>query len=96
MSKWKILSNHGAVLAYVANHPQVLAVDIAAEIGIQERTVRRIIADLVADGYLKKERVGRSNKYKVNIDSPLRHSILRNAKVGDLLKTLLPLLEIQE
>ncbi len=96
MSEWKFLSNHGAVLAYMASHPQVLAVDIAAAIGIQERTVRRIIADLLADGYIEKERVGRSNRYRVKLEAPLRRSIMRQAKVGDLLENIVPLLGIDE
>lgn len=94
MSKWKFISNHGTVLAYIASHPQVLAVDIAVQINVRERTVRRIIADLVEDGYLERERVGRSNKYKINFEAPLRRSIMCNAMVRDLLDTLLPLLEI--
>jgi DNA-binding transcriptional ArsR family regulator len=93
MSNWKIISNHGVILAYVAVHPQSLAVDIASAIGIRERTVRRIIADLASNGYLEKERVGRSNLYRVNIDAPLRRPIMSQAKVGDLLETIQSLIE---
>lgn len=96
MSKWKLITNHGAILAYIADNPRVLAVDVARAIGVRERTVHRIIADLVADGYLEKERVGRSNRYKVNVEAPLRRSIHRHSKVGDLLAILVPLLEIEE
>jgi DeoR/GlpR family transcriptional regulator of sugar metabolism len=96
MSKWKLITNHGAILAYIAENPLVLTVDVARAIGVRERTVRRIIADLVADGYLEKERIGRSNRYKVNGEAPMRRPIMRNAKLKDLLKTLLPLLEVEE
>jgi DNA-binding IclR family transcriptional regulator len=96
MSKWKLITNHGAILAYIADNPRVLAVDVARAIGVRERTVHRIIADLVADGYLEKELVGRSNRYKVNVEAPLRRPIMHSAKVKDLLKTLQPLLEIEE
>ncbi len=96
MSNWKFLSNHGVVLAYIASHPQILAVDIAEAIGVRERTVRRIIADLDADGYLEKKRVGRSNRYKVKFKAPLRRSIMSEAKVEDLLKNLLPILEMRK
>jgi DeoR/GlpR family transcriptional regulator of sugar metabolism len=96
VSKWKLISNHGAVLAYVAKHPRVPAVDVARAVGVRERTVRRIIADLEADGYLEKERVGRSNTYKVNFEAPLRRQIHRNCKVKDLLSTLQPLVEIDD
>ena len=96
MSSWKFLSNHATVLAYIASHPQILAVDIAEAIGVRERTVRRIIADLDADGYIEKKRVGRSNTYKVKFKAPLRRSIMSGAKVEDLLKNLLPILEMRK
>jgi predicted transcriptional regulator len=96
MKTWKFITNYGIVLAYVAKHPDALAEDIAVNLGVRERTIRRIISELVADGYVEKERIGRSNRYRVNLESPLRRSIMRGAKVGDLLDTLIPLLEIQE
>jgi predicted transcriptional regulator len=95
MSTWKFITNYGVVLTYVAKHPDALAEDIAKNVGVRERTIRRIITELVSDGYLEKERVGRSNRYRVNLEAPLRRSIMRGAKVGDLLETLIPLLEIQ-
>ncbi len=95
MSQWKFISNHGIILIYVAKHPQAIAHDIAVDIGVRERTVRRIIAELVADGYLEKERVGRSNKYKINFKAPLRRPVLRNASVRDILKMLVPLFEVE-
>jgi len=96
MSEWKFISNHGAVLAYLAKHPRALAVDIAEALNVRERTVRRIIADLDAEGYIEKRRVGRSNRYKVKLRAPLRRSIMRKGKVGDLMEALVPLLEMQE
>lgn len=83
-------------MAYISKCPHVPATRIAAAIGIKERTVRRIIADLVADGYVERERIGRSNRYTVNFEAPLRRSILRHSKVGSILETVVPLLEIDE
>ncbi len=96
MSKWKVLSNHGAVLAYVSKHPHVRGADIAAAIGVRERTVFRIMADLLAEGYLEKELVGRYNRYQVNFEAPLKRSIMGSARVGDLLEKLIPLVEVKE
>ncbi len=96
MSNWKLISNHGVVLAYIAKNPEALGIDVGAAIGIRERTVRRIIADLKIEGYLITKRVGRRNRYKVNLKAPLRRSVMRKGKVGDLLKVLLPLFEIGE
>ena len=96
MGTWKFITNYGIVLTYVGKHPDALAADIATNVGVRERTIRRIIDELVSDGYLEKERVGRANRYRVNFKAPLRRSIMRGAKVGDILETLMPLLEIQE
>lgn len=95
MSTWKFITNYGIILTYVAKHPDALAEDIALNIGIRERTVRRIIAELVSDGYLEKEQIGRRNRYRVNLEAPMRRSIMGGAKVVDILDILMPLLEIQ-
>ena len=93
MAKWHFISNHGAALVYVAAHPRATGIEIAGAIGIQERNVRRIIADLVDEGYLEKERVGRVNLYEVKLHMRLRRSMVGNVTVGDLIKTLTPLIE---
>jgi predicted transcriptional regulator len=58
MAGWTFITNHGAVLIFIANHGKVRAIDIALELGITERSVHRIITDFVAEGYLGKEREG--------------------------------------
>jgi hypothetical protein len=50
--------------------------------------VRRIIAELEAAGYLSKQRVGRVNQYRVNLDLPLRRPEVRATMVGELLRVL--------
>jgi DNA-binding Lrp family transcriptional regulator len=90
MSEWSFLTNHGAVLMLIAQHGQITAKAIADTLGITERPVRRIIAELEADGYLKKQRVGRVNWYHVQHDLPLRQPIVRDLAVRDLLQILTP------
>ena len=90
MSEWRVLSSYGAILTYVAAHPQATGLEISAAIGVQERTVRRNIAVLLADGYLRKDRAGRTNRYEVNMEMPLRRPGMRGATVGDLVKALAP------
>ncbi len=50
--------------------------EASLQIGITERAAQRILADLVRDGYVAKKRVGRRNRYKVNLKMPLRHPVL--------------------
>jgi hypothetical protein len=56
-------------------------------VGITERAVQRIVADLEEGGYLSRE--GRRNRYEVHQDSPLRHSVESHREVGVLLNFIL-------
>ena len=88
MTTWTFVTNHGSVLALIAQHREITAREIAATLGITERSVHRIIAELEAEGYVKKRRVGRMNRYTVKRDLPLRRSDQRDTTVGELLKVL--------
>jgi DNA-binding Lrp family transcriptional regulator len=85
MAAWHFITNHGAVLLLIAQRRQITAREIAEVLGLTERPVRRIIAELVAAGYLQKTRVGRVNLYEVPLDLPLRQPVHREVAVGDLL-----------
>ena len=86
MPAWSFITNHGAVLLLIAQWRQITARDIAARLGLTERPVRRIIADLAAAGYVHKQRVGRVNQYEVALDLPLPQPVNREVVVGDLLQ----------
>jgi predicted ArsR family transcriptional regulator len=90
MTNWTFITSHGAVFALIAKHREIKAIDIASELGITERSVRRIIADLVATGYVDIDKKGRVNRYRVKPALPLRRPESRDVKVGELLKALLP------
>jgi hypothetical protein len=60
-------------------------------IGITERAVQLIAADLEAAGYLTRERVGRRNRYTIDPTVALRHPSEADHPVGDLLATFLHL-----
>ncbi|MGK2947175.1 MAG: AsnC family transcriptional regulator, partial [Acidimicrobiales bacterium] len=62
--------------------------DIAERVGITERASQAIVADLVADGYVKRTREGRRNRYEVNPDGALRHPLEHDHTIGELLVTL--------
>ena len=63
---WTLLSNHGKVLVCVANDPGVRVSEIADIVGIKERAVQRILAELRDDGVVSSSREGRRNRYSVN------------------------------
>jgi len=88
MRKWTFVTNHAVVLTYLANHPSITASQLAMEIGITERAVRTIIADLEGEGYILKAKEGRRVRYAVKAGLPLRHSTQVDKQVGRLLKVL--------
>ena len=88
MPQWTFLTNHAMVLSYISRHPRTTALDLAMAIGITERATRKIIADLLDEGYITKRREGRRNRYRINPDLPLRHPAHEETVVGDLLKVL--------
>jgi hypothetical protein len=82
---WTFLSNHAHVLLALARDPSARLRDVATLVGITERAVQRIVADLEAEGYLTRERNGRRNEYSVHADRPLRHPIEAHRKVRALI-----------
>ncbi len=88
MTKWTFLTNHAIVLSFIANHPRITGRDLSNSIGITERATRKIIADLLEDGYITKKREGRRNYYRINATLPLRHASHGETIVGDFLKAL--------
>jgi hypothetical protein len=87
---WAFLTNHAHVLLCIARDPQVRARDIAEQIGITERAAQRILADLIADGYVERTKAGRRNRYAINLGGHLRHPVFRDLSVGPLLEVLNP------
>ena len=82
---WTFLSNHAHVLIYLSRAPDARMREVAQVVGITERAVQRIIAELVAGGFLKVEKDGRRNRYAVNDRLPLRHPVEAHRTVRDLL-----------
>ena len=87
-SSWDFLTNHAHVLVCVAGDPGIRLREIAAAVGITERAAHRIVSELVEDGYLLREREGRRNRYEVVEDQSLRHPLVEERRVGDLLEIL--------
>jgi hypothetical protein len=85
---WTLLTGHGHVLVEIARNPWARIRDISPVVGLTERTVQAIVADLDAAGYLTRTRVGRRTRYTVNSDSPFRHSAQDGLRVGPLLNLL--------
>jgi hypothetical protein len=85
---WTLLTGHGHVLVEIARNPDARIRDISPVVGLTERTVQAIVADLEAAGYLTRTRIGRRTRYTVNPDSPFRHSAQDGLRVGPFLDQL--------
>lgn len=88
MAEWTLLTNHGHALLCVARDQGMTLRQIGDCIGITERAAHRIVSDLVEEGYLKKSRVGTRNTYEIRPDVPMRHPLVADHWVGELLAVL--------
>jgi DeoR/GlpR family transcriptional regulator of sugar metabolism len=82
---WTFLSNHAHVLICIAREPDLRVRDLSDRIGITERAVQRIVAELIESGYLRRFRSGRRNHYQVNRELPLRHPVEAHCRVSMLI-----------
>jgi hypothetical protein len=83
--RWTFLTNHSHVLILLGNEPSLILREVAVRVGITERAVQRIIAELEEDGFLEREKIGRQNHYRILAETPLRHPIEAHRSIGDLL-----------
>ena len=85
---WDFLTHHAHVLLCVSDDADIRLRDIAAAVGITERSTHKILTELVEDDYVLRERQGRRNRYTVKPEMPLRHPLVRERAVADLLEAL--------
>jgi predicted DNA-binding transcriptional regulator YafY len=88
MEGWSFLTNHGRVLLCIAHDPGVRLRDIAARVGITERSAYAIVADLAAAGYAVKHKDGRRNRYQIQAGMPLPEPISQRLAIGEVLALL--------
>ena len=87
---FSFLTNHGLTLLCIAEDPRARLRDIAATVGITERAAQRIVSDLVAAGYVEREREGRRNTYTVGAHLQVKLPNQRDIDLGSLVRVLLP------
>lgn len=92
---WTFFSNHSHVLFCLAREPGVRLREVAERVGITERAVQKIVADLEEAGVVIRHREGRRNRYTVQMDVPLRHAVEEHRTVGELLKLVLTPAELR-
>jgi predicted transcriptional regulator len=83
---WTFLTNHARVLLMLVKEPESRMREVAEKVGITERAVQHIIADLARTGYIDRTREGRRNVYKIHHGKPLRHSLEGHLSIDDLVE----------
>jgi predicted transcriptional regulator len=88
MRPWTFVTNHAVVLSSIAHNPVITGCELASEIGITERAVRRIIAELENAGYITKQKEGRRVRYEVKQEVDPLQAKRNEISIGELLRVL--------
>jgi predicted transcriptional regulator len=88
MANWSFLTNHARVLMCIAHDPGARLRDIAAGLGITERSAYGIVTELAEAGYVVKQKDGRRNRYQIQAHLPLPEPTSRERTVGEILALL--------
>jgi predicted transcriptional regulator len=88
VADWSFLTNHARVLLCIAHDPGVRLRDIAARVGVTERTAYGIVTDLTEAGYVVKHKDGRRNRYQIQAHLPLPEPDSRERTIGEILTLL--------
>jgi DNA-binding IclR family transcriptional regulator len=88
MANWSFLTNHARVLMCIAHDPGARLRDIAASLGITERSAYGIVTDLAGAGYLIKQKDGRRNRYQIQAHLPLPEAASQEPAIGEVLAVL--------
>src|SRR5260370_41440 len=71
MANWSFLTSHARVLMCIAHDPGARLRDIAASLGITERSAYGIVTELAEAGYVIRQKDGRRNRYQIQAHLPL-------------------------
>lgn len=79
-----LLSRHAHVLLILAKDPMVTIREISFVLDVTERTVLRILNQLEEQGFLRIERRGRNNSYRVLLDAESSSRFEKGCTVRDV------------
>ncbi len=85
---WTFLTNHTHVLLCLYRNTEITLREVAVLVGITERMVQKIVAELVEAGYLDVTKIGRRNTYQIAVNKKLRHPLESHRSIGDMLENL--------
>ncbi|MGJ8658159.1 MAG: winged helix-turn-helix transcriptional regulator [Akkermansiaceae bacterium] len=86
--KWTFLTNHLHIILCLHRDDTSTIRSLAVNIGITERSVQRILKELIEEEVITSQRDGRNNTYQINYHYKLRHELEKNHNIGELLEIL--------
>ena len=90
-ASWTFMSNHAHVLVCLATMDNPRVREIAERVGITDRMVQNVFADLESAGFIERHRNGRRNEYTLHLDHPLRHPLEAHKTARELLSLIVDL-----
>ena len=63
--------------------------DVAAQVGITERAVQKIVRELQDEDFISVTKHGRCNRYRISTRKSLRHELEMQCTVGNLLQAVI-------
>jgi hypothetical protein len=88
VTSWGFLTSHARVLLCIAHDPGMRLRDIAASLGITERSAHGVVTDLAEAGYVVKQKDGRRNRYQIQAHLPLPEPTSQEPAIGEVLALL--------
>jgi hypothetical protein len=85
VGNWTLLTNHARVLLAIVGDPGIRLREIAATLGITERTARAIATDLAGAGYVIRHKDSRRNRYQIQAHRLLPGPASQQRAIGGLL-----------
>ena len=62
--------------------------EISYRVGLTLRIVQKIIKELSEEGVITIEKIGRRNRYRINSEYRLRHPLVKQHTVGELIEVI--------
>jgi DNA-binding transcriptional MocR family regulator len=87
---WTFLTKHAVVYLHLVEHPGDTIRQVSDHLGMADRTVAGVIADLKREGYVSVTKRGKQNVYAVNINLPLRRGPYARYSVSEFFALLSP------
>lgn len=80
------LTNHMNVLLFLTGTPDATLREVSEHLGITERSVHRIVQELIDVKVVRRYKDGRRNRYEIKKDFPLSTPLAPHLSVGRLIQ----------